>query len=125
DLWEYNPANDIWTQVIVPITVPARRYGVSFSIGTKGYIGGGAQGLGSLGGDFWEWDQLSNTWSQKKNIPGWYYDEPFGFSISTKGYAINSNDTILSEFDPAINLWTQKGNFGPRRSFTEVGFSIG
>src|SRR5258707_15828968 len=33
---------------------------VGFSIGTKGYIGGGGGGLG-----FWEWDQSTNVWTQK------------------------------------------------------------
>jgi hypothetical protein len=41
---------------------------LTLAIGNKGYVGTG-QYAGSLA-DFWEYDPLSNTWTQKANFGG-------------------------------------------------------
>ena len=63
----------------------ARSYATGFSIGTKGYIGCGSTSAG-FQKDFWVWDQTTNTWTQKMDIPGAGRSEPVGFSIGAHGY---------------------------------------
>ncbi len=48
----------------------SRMFAVSFSIGSKGYIGTGMGASGLLYQDFWEWDQTNNTWTKKADFSG-------------------------------------------------------
>ncbi|RYZ21105.1 MAG: galactose oxidase, partial [Sphingobacteriales bacterium] len=132
DLWEYDPATDTWTQkASLPST--ARWGAVGFSIGTKGYIGtGDAAGNGtSCLTDFWEWDQGTNTWTQKANFIGAAVYGAAGFSIGTKGYigtGYSSTTSVHNEFyewDQATNTWSQKASFGGAARYQGTGFAIG
>jgi N-acetylneuraminic acid mutarotase len=89
---------------------------VSFSIANKGYMAGGfSMASGSLS-DLWEYDMLTDTWTQLATIPdtnGW--DGAVGFAINGKGYITTGirnsapyyrND--LWEYDPVLDSWTQK-----------------
>ena len=55
---------------------------MGFSIGNKGYIGTG----NFFTKDFWEWDQATNTWTQKADFGGFPRELAVGFSIGNKGY---------------------------------------
>lgn len=102
---------------------------VGFSIGTKGYVGTGMNNSGVWTNTLWEWNQPTNTWTQKASMSGAGRKWATGFSIGTKGYigtgddGANQND--FWEYDTSTDSWTQKANFGgtPRRY--AVGFSIG
>src|SRR5687768_11906654 len=72
-----------WTQM-ANFGGTARWRAVGFSIGTKGYIGTGNDGVDK--NDFWEWDQATNVWTQKANFTGTARSGAVGFSIGTKGY---------------------------------------
>src|SRR6185369_4861796 len=63
------------------ITALPRTDAVGFSIGNKGYIG-----LGSNQKDFWEFDPVTNVWTQKANYPGAANSGAVGFSIGSKGF---------------------------------------
>ncbi|HYV91440.1 MAG TPA: kelch repeat-containing protein [Chitinophagales bacterium] len=103
-----------------------------FSIGTKGYIGTGTIAYGGPNNfnDFWEWDQASNAWTQKANLPGAARFAAVGFSIGNKGYigtGWNGNAYFndFYEYDPSTNVWVQVANLpGDGRLFA-VGFSLG
>ena len=104
-----------------------------FSIGTKGYIGTGRD-LGSGSGftkDFWEWDQASNTWTQKADFGGTDRMAAVGFSIGTKGYIGTGWDVGLVftkdfwEWNQATNTWTKKADFAGPGRYRAAGFSIG
>ena len=108
---------------------PTARFGaVSFSIGSKGYLGTGYDG--NYKKDFWEYDPTSNTWTQKSDFGGNGRWLAVGFNIGSKGYigtgqveAGQSQD--FYEYDPGSNTWTQKADFaGPAREASS-GFSIG
>src|ERR1035437_6667030 len=108
---------------------------VGFSIGTKGYIGTGTEGGGSSGPnkiDFWEWDQLNDTWIQKASFGGTARYCAVGFSINTKGYIgtgyDDNNGSTKKDFwewDQASDTWTQKANLGGSVRGEAIGFSIG
>jgi len=109
---------------------------VGFSIGTKGYIGTGAQFIDiftSSFQDFWEWNQISNVWTQKANFAGMKRFSAVGFSIGSKGYigtgaedgGNNKYYIDFWEWDQSSNVWTQKADFGGMKRYKAVGFSIG
>jgi len=88
DFWEWDQATNVWTQK-ANLGGSARRLSVGFSIGIKGYIGTGDDGNNPnyiYYQDFWEWDQSSNTWTQKINLPDTVRRSAIGFSIGNYGY---------------------------------------
>ena len=92
-----------------------RDAGITFTIGDSIYAGGGSGGK-----DFYKYDQQSNKWTKKADIPGVTLNRGFaiGFSINGKGYVGTGTDQNVSvlksdlwEYDPALNTWTQKADF--------------
>ncbi|MBI4947767.1 MAG: hypothetical protein HY840_15355 [Bacteroidetes bacterium] len=72
DFWEYDPSNNTWTQK-ADFGAPsgtARRGVVGFSIGAKGYAGTGEDVTATYKKDFWEYDPVGNTWTQKTDFGG-------------------------------------------------------
>src|SRR5205807_2306564 len=107
----------------------ARTQAFGFSIGNKGYIGGG-EGLSAYPyDDLWEWDQATNTWSLKGHFPTGR-TEAVGFSIGSKGYIGSGQDNSYNdlndfyEWDQHSGILTQIASLGVGR-FGAVGFSIG
>jgi len=47
-----------------------RQNAVTFSIGSKGYVGLGNQGENIVFTDLWEFNPTDKTWARKKNFPG-------------------------------------------------------
>ncbi|MBL7944624.1 MAG: thrombospondin type 3 repeat-containing protein [Flavobacteriales bacterium] len=90
--------------------------GFSFSIGRKGYVGGGYNPLVATDHlQFWEFDPLSNTWSQKADIPSYRYGAS-GFSISNTGYMLGGSNVSnglgeLWAFDAVANTWIQRADY--------------
>jgi N-acetylneuraminic acid mutarotase len=135
DFWEYDPSNNAWTQ---KTNLPGRpRYSsIGFAIGKKGYIGMGVDSINPYSGqpicseDLWEWDQLTNSWTQKANFPG----KPLtsGIAIGTKAYVgigctcqPYNCDKIFWEWDQLTDTWTSLGSFPGYIQGEWVGFSIG
>lgn len=133
DFWEYNPASNTWTQKADFAGGP-RFSAVGFSVVSKGYIGTGS-GTGGLKKDFWEYDPSANSWTQKVEFPGMSRCYAVGFSIGSLGYIGTGYTNLMVktdycfsdfwEYDPAVNSWTQKANFGGGGRCDDVGFSIG
>ena len=128
DFWEYDPTDDTWIRK-ADFPGGERFTATGFSIGTKGYICcgiGGQPGSLIMYSDLWEYDQSSNTWTQKANFPGLARSGAVGFTIDSKGYlgtGIGIND--FWEYDPTNNTWTQKADFPGTSRIWAVGFSNG
>jgi len=129
DFWEYNPANNSWTQK-ANFAGGARYGAVGFSIDNKGYIGTGYDNTPK--NDFWEYDPQTNNWTQKANFAGAVRYYAVGFNIQDKGYigtGYNGNTTQFYndfwEYNPSTNTWVQKANFGGLTRYGASGFSIG
>lgn len=93
-----------------------RSYGVSFVIGTNGYVATGHNSNSQVLNDLWEWDQSTNTWSSKSSLPGPSRVNAIGFSCNGKGYVgMGSNGQIelndIWEWDQTTDTWTQKNNY--------------
>ncbi len=128
DLWEYNPNTDTWTRK-ANFGGSARSGAVGFSVGTMGYIGTGGGKI-----DFWEYNPVTNTWTRKADFGGLKRSGATGFGVNGKGYigtgfADSSGYSFFTkdiwEYDPSLNSWTRKADFGgiPRAGAT--GISIG
>lgn len=113
-----------------------RHFGVGFSIGNKGYVGTGGVYIvnaWNMKRDFWEWDQVSNVWTQKADFGGVARFSATGFSIGTKGYiGTGSGGTTGTffyndfwEWNQATNVWIRKADFGGGARQRAEGFSIG
>ena len=126
-------AQGTWVQK-ANLPAAGRIHAVGFGIGTKGYMGTGANGSYSGAySDFWEWDQPTNVWTQKADYAGGKIYGAVGFSIGAKGYIgtgykgpdLTQPVQDFWEYDPSTNTWTQKANFGGTARACCVGFSIG
>jgi N-acetylneuraminic acid mutarotase len=119
-------AADTWTQK-ADFGGDARQFAIGFSIGSKGYIGVGAdQSSGKQ--DFWEYDPATNIWTQKADFGGGGRLYTVGFSIGSKGYIGTGNNNVTKDFweyDPVTNIWTRKADFGGDERFGAISFSIG
>ncbi len=129
-VWEYDPATDAWTQK-ADFGGSARNNAVSFTIGSKGYIGTGWDvAIGGYYNDFWEFDPVTNVWTQKAPFPGGDRHEAIGFCIGNKGYlgtGVDSNfiyHNDLWEYNPATNVWTQKANMSGIPRAAAVAFAV-
>jgi N-acetylneuraminic acid mutarotase len=104
-----------------------RQWAVSFSIGSKGYVGAGFDG--SFRKDFWEYDPTTNIWTRKADFGGTGRGQSVGFSIGSKGYMGTGDDGSFRkdfwEYDPASNIWARKADFRGVERRSAVGFSIG
>ena len=101
---------------------------VGFSIGNKGYIGMGFYLTGNYAytrKDFWEYNPISNTLTQKADFTGSQYG-PIGLSIGNNGYAgFGNGENDFWEYNPTLNTWTQKAALATDDKRSCVSFSIG
>ena len=106
-----------------------------FTVNGKAYVGAGFNGNAILSSDFWAYDPVADTWTQKASFPGKRRYTVVGFSISGKGYVTTGSDSTLEvaakdfndlwEYDPAVDQWTQKASLPAMPRAGAVGFSIG
>lgn len=104
-----------------------------FVIGDKAFIACGADdstGIGTavLYNDLWEWDAITNSWTQRTSFSGTPRAGAAGFSIGTKGYIGTGWDGFLTsdfwEWDQSANNWTERAEFpGPPR-YAGIGFAL-
>ncbi|MEM6261628.1 MAG: kelch repeat-containing protein [Bacteroidota bacterium] len=117
-----------WTQM-PDLTGNDRLSAVGFSINGKGYVGTGSRGIPLVKQDFWEYDPVSNTWTQKRNYPASITDA-FAFSIGDKGYVGGGRDgsfislNTLRAYNPGTNTWTSMANLPGGGRYDAIGFSI-
>jgi N-acetylneuraminic acid mutarotase len=106
----------------------------TFTIGNKAYVAGGQYTIGGWtisAKDMWEYNQATNSWTKKADIPSVGIHNGAGFSIGNKGYLLNGTSNsgaqlaVLYEYNPATNTWNTKTPFpGQPQDRTHV-FVIG
>jgi len=102
----------------------------AFSIKEKGYI---CLGQGQTNGffkDLWEYDPITESWSQKADFIGTERRQAIGFAIDTFGYVGTGVDIFgfqkdMYKYDPSTNSWTQINDFGGSARKEAVGFTMG
>lgn len=116
DFWAYSPATGNWEKR-APLVSPnpaislARRDAVSFTLKGKGYVATGDDG-GALK-DVWQYDPLSNQWTEKQSFGGSKRSEAVAFVIGDKAYVATgtNNAEYKSDFwvyDADADNWTKK-----------------
>ena len=100
----------------------------SFTVGAKGYLGGGTITATDVVRELWEYDFANDAWSRKSDIPH-QNNTAAGFAVSTNGYAFDAdyiNPPTLRMYNPATDTWSIK-SVGAAASVTgqAVHFVIG
>jgi len=118
DTWA--PKNDFYS---------VRADAVGFAIASRGYVGLGAD-TSTIWKDFWEYEPVGGTWTQKADFAGTARYAAVGFAIGGKGYVGTGFDGSSRlkdfwEYDPVANAWTQKADFGGTARYGASGFAIG
>lgn len=142
-LWQYDPTANSWAQK-THMPTPGRVYAVAFGLGGKGYVGMGSANLVTANlsylKDFWEYDPVADSWTQKANFGGGTRCYAIGFSIGGYGYAGTGQDTATVnyygdlvtalinkkdfwQYDPVADTWTQKAPFAGSGRVYATGFS--
>lgn len=110
---------------------PARSEAVGFTIADTAFLGTGWDGLNKRYGDFWKYDAVNDIWSQVGSMPlGTERSSGVGFSAAGKGYVGTGYDGFnylndFYEYDPALNTWEKKADFGGVARYEAVAFGIG
>jgi N-acetylneuraminic acid mutarotase len=125
---------NIWTQK-TDFGGMARRNAVGFAIGSKGYIGFGYNDIPTvtLMKDIWEYDPVTDAWTQKADYGGTARFSPTAFVIGGNAYIGLGSDQYPAynfrndfwKYDPNINVWTQVADFTGTARYEARAFSIG
>lgn len=107
DFWQYDPNSNSWTQKGDYPGGERYRGCVTFTLGSKGYMGSGQKSISTIvSTDFWEYESTNDTWTAKAAMPE-SYGLLTGFSLNSKGYAVwaHSGTSVRFMYDPATNTW--------------------
>lgn len=129
DLWEYDVALNVWTQM-ADLTGRPRTNATAATVGNFGYVGLGSDN-NSLLTDWWQYDPALNVWTAMANFPG---RARFGAAaitlqnrIFTGGGLDSTQTSSLSDFfayDPVGNVWATKASM-PIGVSSPATFTIG
>ena len=127
-VYEFDPSTNIWTPK-ANFLGGARFGSFYFSVGGKGYVGGG-YAYPNYMSDFYEYDPIVDTWTAKPQYAGGIVARAASFVIGNKGYVgigetgPYDNFTRFFEYDPTLEQWTQKASFGGGGRKLAASFSI-
>jgi N-acetylneuraminic acid mutarotase len=110
DLFEYNPETDQWTKKEKITAYTNKSFDdkyttitgsqkVAFTMNGKGYLVGGS---GSVGNNVWEYDPITDRWTEKTAFEGTGRIEAVAFSIGNQGFVTTGRSSTYY-FD---DLWT-------------------
>ena len=98
-----------------------REKAVAFSIGEFGYVGCGVDTAEITHNDLWQYDPLSDIWTQKASMPASERRNAVGFAVGSKGYigtGFTLDDGDLGEklkdfweYDPLGNSWSSIADY--------------
>jgi hypothetical protein len=106
-LWEYSSSTDQWTQKS-DVPGESKRASFGFSLGDKGYVGGGFYN----GQNLWEYDASTDQWNQKQDHPILSLagnDDIGGISFTLNGLAyVTGTNMNFWEYNSSTDTWSQK-----------------
>lgn len=128
EMWQYIAAEDKWINCD-SFPGPSRSGAISFSIGGKGYVGGGDTGdihPPPPRNDFWEYDPVINKWTKKADLPVMTVNggSLFGFSINGMGYLYDAAHEKFHQYDPEADQWIGKATLQADGMIFVTGFAL-
>lgn len=104
-VYAYDFQSDVWSEV-APFPGQDRRAQVAFSANGKGYIGMGMYVFGSVIGDFFSYDPVTDTWEEIASM-NTLSDQSCATSINDVGYVFNvgQNGKNVYKYDAILNEW--------------------
>lgn len=125
-------AQNSWTQKNWNASASGRTYPVSFEINGIVYFGTGYNtSSNQVLTDFWAYDPMANTMTQKASFPGTARFGSVSFAINGAGYVGSGKglgNVFYSDFykyDPVANSWTQVATYPGNPVWLSVSFVIG
>jgi hypothetical protein len=131
-LLEYNTTTNTWRSISPTPRPPGRGWNAVAAAGGKFYAVGGTGSAGALG-DCWEFDPVSETWTQKANMPGTRtYHAAVGFGDDNV-YVIGGNaaggtspgDNIVYKYTISTNTWTTETHINTPRGWEMLAVNEG
>ncbi len=110
--YKYDAAKDVWLPK-KPITANIGTASGIFSLNGKGYTVCGSGQVTSEQNQVWEYDPITDNWTQKKDFPGAARDFPF--AVAAGGFAfVGLGDFFLAppffsdmyKYNPVTDTWT-------------------
>jgi len=130
DLWEYNPAEKVWSQ---KTNLPGgiRHGAVGFSINEKGYISLGSNQNTNYN-DLWEYDPATNKWNKKADFPEPGRADASVFVIGEEAHIMFGQSKELFptkkiswKYSPSKNEWKQFSEFPDAPRVGAIVFAFG
>lgn len=104
-VFAYDFTSDSWSEV-APFPGQDRRAQIAFTANGKGYIGLGMFVFGGVLGDFYAYDPVADSWSQKASLSP-VSDQSCATSINNEGYVFNvgQNGQSVYKYNETIDQW--------------------
>jgi gliding motility-associated-like protein len=135
DLWSFDPVSTNWFQKLTfPGGIRRSIDRAVFVLNNKAYLGTGCDCISFPPvhyNDFWEYDPVANSWSQKANVPGSLRRGALGFVSCSSGYlglGVDVNGFLqndLYQYDVTNNTWAPALAFPGILRWDMSTFSIG
>lgn len=129
-VWEYTSTTNTWLRKN-DFPGEGRLNAISWSISGKGYWGTGVSidTAANVGKDLWEYNSVSDSWTQKPDYPYGDVYSAVGFNIGNYGY-ITCGMSFAScletwQFNPSTSTWTRMADFPGIDHALSASFSIG
>lgn len=127
-LYAYDAASNTWVQFSNFPLAAGRYEAATFVVNNRAYITGGTDGSFNYR-DCWEFNPLTDTWTQKANFGGAARSYPSAFALNGEGYvglgAATGYFFDLWRYTPGSNTWTRRADFPGGGRSAAVGFAIG
>jgi len=104
DLWEFDPSDMSFTQ-LPSCPCIGRTHPSLIAHDDKIFMGAGSSFGGDLK-DWWEYDMITQEWSQKPDIPGAIRHHTFHFSSEKYVYVGGGHVSNWNRYDPETAEWT-------------------
>lgn len=134
DFYAYDPDADSW-EIKGDYPGPKRGFGYGVASNTKGYVGFGldydpATGIETVLADLWEYDPVTDSWTELAPFPGTARYHPAMIYLNEKIYVgLGGSDfgdlSDWWEYDIASNVWTSRTEFPGTERHHPYYFSLG
>jgi N-acetylneuraminic acid mutarotase len=121
---------------VARLSAYGRRRAFSFTLNNLLFVGGGIAYQSTVPyvlEDMWAYDPVSNTWTQKANVPAGPIHSVVSLVANNKGYiftgmtGLNESGPVINlswEYNPATNTWSEKLTFPGSPRWEAMGFNI-